>query len=216
VTKKSKEFVQANNEFGVVEGWATGKGGEGGSYKLSDGRIFNLTLKDCQNLPQKYPIWDYQTAAKKYVLGLAFWRDKGVNFTFSGNKVALILKTKGPSYVIGRWNGVGGKIESYDTYPEFAMAREFKEETGLSTKAHQWLKFAVQRGTSDDGNDYELYCYKTYLDRDQDITIENTEGDGEIVEWFDLNNLPDIVPNLKWIIPLALDDTTGFLEIRES
>lgn len=58
-TKKAKEFMKANDEFGVIEGWAFGNGGLGGAYKLSDGRVFKLNLKDCQSLNFQYPKWDF-------------------------------------------------------------------------------------------------------------------------------------------------------------
>ena len=147
---------------------------------------------------------------KKYVLGLAFWNDE----------VALIYKTKGPAYVIGTWNGIGGKIESYETYPEHAMVREFKEETGLQTAAHLWLPFAKQTGISEEPeSSYELNClmydFSDLLSRPE---IKNDEGDGEVVEWFnykDATFYEKVTPNLQWIIPLALYRTTGFLEITE-
>jgi hypothetical protein len=59
MTKKSEEFVEANQQLGVIEGWATGSGGQGGSYKLSDGRVFKLSLEDCLSLPPEYPIWEF-------------------------------------------------------------------------------------------------------------------------------------------------------------
>jgi 8-oxo-dGTP diphosphatase len=149
---------------------------------------------------------------KRYVLGFAFWREQ----------VALIFKTKGPEYVIGTWNGIGGKIEADETGPD-AMAREFFEETGVRIDSGFWYLFAAQRGKSWDGPEYELNCFVAHLPNDQDFTkIKNTEGAGEVVQWFIYDDyeardsFEDIItPNLKWLLPLALDHTTGFLEIRE-
>ena len=44
--------------------------------------------------------------------------------------VTLILKLKGPEYVRGYWNGVGGKVEPGEA-PEWAMAREAVEEASM-------------------------------------------------------------------------------------
>lgn len=144
---------------------------------------------------------------KQYVLGLAFW-----NY-----QVALIYKTKGPEYVIDTWNGIGGKIEEQDhNWSELAMSREFCEETGLFIGPDLWIRFATQTGKSWDGPDYELNCFAAFLPGDEPRpNIENTEGAGERVQWWSLNHLPGITPNLKWLIPLALDDTTGVLVIQE-
>jgi 8-oxo-dGTP pyrophosphatase MutT (NUDIX family) len=150
---------------------------------------------------------------KRYVLGFAFHR---------GN-VALIFKTKGPSYVIGTWNGIGGKVEFTDLSIEDAMSREFFEETGMIVPSSHWHHFSTQRGVSDDVTNYYLHSLVTHLPDDQDFSeIKNTEGDGEIVRWMSYDD-PEtidvfnsvITPNLKWMIPLALDHTTGFLNIEE-
>ena len=146
---------------------------------------------------------------KKYVLGFAFWRDQ----------VALIYKTKGPEYVLDTWNGIGGKIEADET-GSAAMSREFFEETGLQIDSGRWGLFASQDGDSQDGSEYSLRMYSVHLPWEDDFTnIENTEGDGEIVNWTPVeyirNGMLKVPPNLNWIIPLALDGTTGFLDIRE-
>lgn len=149
---------------------------------------------------------------KKYVLGLAFWRDQ----------VALIYKTKGPEYVIGTWNGIGGKIEDGETVEE-AMEREFLEETGIDIPHMYWNWFATQTGNAQAGNSYELNCLMVKLSDAQEFDyIINKEGDGEIVKWIPYNDYEPrglveemMTPNLKWLIPLALDHTTGFLNIQE-
>jgi 8-oxo-dGTP diphosphatase len=63
-----------------------------------------------------------------YCLGFAFDR--------SGN-VALIQKQR-PDWMKGKWNGIGGKIESFDTDAAAAMVREFYEETGMQTLDYDW------------------------------------------------------------------------------
>lgn len=64
----------------------------------------------------------------RYVLGFAFSEDD--------RSVLLILKNR-PAFQAGKWNGVGGKIEPSETAPQ-AMAREFREETGLDWPEASW------------------------------------------------------------------------------
>lgn len=144
---------------------------------------------------------------KRYVVGFAFWR----------NRILLIHKKKGPEYVVGKMNGVGGKIEGDETIVD-AMAREFGEETGVETWPSLWSHVATMHGNSNEGNDYELHILYTFLpDTSLFHDIKNPEQSGEDLYWFPLDKLEKvaIVPNLKWIIPLCLDRTTPFLNIFE-
>lgn len=133
---------------------------------------------------------------KKYVVGFAFYE----------NEVLLIYKTKGPDYVVGTWNGVGGKIEEFELAQD-AMAREFFEETLIKTVSSDWDYFAKLNGFM-----FELHCYSIRFE--EKITSQNVETLGEIVEWKRFY-FSEMTPNLKWLIPLALDKTTGFVEIIE-
>ena len=143
----------------------------------------------------------------RYVVGFAFWRDK----------VLLIHKKKGPPYVIGKLNGVGGKIENDEAIVK-AMSREFAEETGVETWPSVWEHVAVMRGNADEGNDYELNVLYAYLPDVTDFSaIKNPETAGEDLYWIELDGFENrgIVENLKWLIPLCLDRTTPFLKIYE-
>ena len=71
-----------------------------------------------------------------YVLGFAFSRD----FRY----VALVKKDRSPpgaEHMIGKWNGIGGKIEDSDKTPARAMAREFEEEAGVYIGPAEWTLF---------------------------------------------------------------------------
>ena len=115
-----------------------------------------------------------------------------VGFLFKDDKVALIHKNR-PDWQKGKINGIGGHIEKGET-PLEAMRREFSEEAG---------------GLLDG---WEYYCTMHYPEAD--IFMFRLFGDYEIttktdeaVEWFNVNNLPDnVIPNLTWLIPLALYD----------
>lgn len=61
-----------------------------------------------------------------------------VGFAFDAyDAVALIHKQK-PAWQKDRWNGVGGKVEDSDPTIQFAMSREFHEETGQGIVAESW------------------------------------------------------------------------------
>lgn len=144
---------------------------------------------------------------RKYVVGFAYWNDC----------VLLIHKQKGPPYVIGTWNGIGGKIEGSESAQE-AMSREFREETGIDTYEDSWSHFATMTGP-----DYVLECLSCNLDDETDHSdVVNPEDSGEEIGWFHLDYLDfdmkegnRLTPNLSWLIPLSLDKTTPYLKIEE-
>jgi 8-oxo-dGTP diphosphatase len=122
---------------------------------------------------------------QEYCLGFCFSKDKA--------KIVLILKNR-PDFQRGKLNSVGGKLE-INEFPHEAMVREFKEETGVQTNYEDWNYFA-----SMDFENGRIYCYTII----QDLEVKTVTD--EPVGWFDLNALPDnYMPNLSWLIPLALD-----------
>jgi len=156
----------------------------------------------------------------KYVLTIA--SDK------QHKNVVLIHKLK-PAFQNGKLNAPGGKIDPEDFLPieshanispdelmsavaRHAGSREFFEETGVKSHSHQW-KHIITLHSGDlnrygDKDDWELYiCFTDELDITQVRTVE-----AEKIEVFPIDNLPNnIMPNLKWIIPLCLDGK--FLEV---
>lgn len=114
-----------------------------------------------------------------------------VGFLFQQGRVCLIEK-KRPGWQSGRLNGVGGHIEKYEA-PFDAMVREFQEEAGA--KITDWREFCLVWGDT-----YKLYCFTS---RDTDA-CPRTMTDEHLV-WVSQTDLPDkALPNLKWLIPLAL------------
>ena len=64
----------------------------------------------------------------------------GLVFDLSRNRVVLIKKEHGPRCVVGKWNGVGGKVERGETTYQ-AMSREFMEEAGRMIRPKNWNNF---------------------------------------------------------------------------
>lgn len=122
----------------------------------------------------------------RYVAGLLFSSDE--------KRVALIRKSK-PSWQCGKLNGVGGKIEPGET-PEVAIVREFREETGA--EGRDWRRFCTLVGP--------LFLVE-FFTAHQDVELRSVTE--EPVGWYWVQNVITgdyaCVPNLKWLIAMALD-----------
>lgn len=134
---------------------------------------------------------------KEYSLGFLFSPDC--------RRVALINKTK-PKWQKGLLNGIGGKREN-ETMLE-CMQREFEEETGF--KFTNWEHFL------DMGNDsFLVSCYRGFSDKLHELkstTDEIIEIHG--VALMVAVGYKDMIPNLRWILPLALDKEVEFSKVR--
>jgi 8-oxo-dGTP diphosphatase len=127
---------------------------------------------------------------KNYVVGFLFSKEK--------NYVLLIEKNR-PTWQKGKWNGVGGHIEVHEA-PIQAMVREFEEETGLKSTPDIWDNFLTC-----DYDDATVYFFKAIVDGSW-LYDGKTMTDETVRVWgIDFINSGRVIPNLKWIIPLALD-----------
>ena len=125
-----------------------------------------------------------------------------VGFLFQGDKVALIQKNR-PEWQKGKLNGIGGHIEK-DENPLCAMMREFYEETGAST--NRWRQYALLTNKE---KTVELYLFTSSSEY---LTLKSVTD--EKVGWYPVNNLPDnIIPNLRWLIPMAKHENTFMANI---
>ena len=121
----------------------------------------------------------------KYVMGFYFSSDK--------KRIVLIEKIM-PIWQAGKLNGVGGKVEAGESHKE-AMSREFKEETGVNTIPNSWDEVVHYTGKG-----WHMKVYIAYGDVNKARTIEE-----EQVGIYEVDNLPkNIMSNLKWLIPIAL------------
>lgn len=124
-----------------------------------------------------------------------------LGFAFYQNKVLLIGKLR-PEWQRGKLNGVGGKIEITDKAYKHAMIREFREETGRTTFESDW-KFV---GTL-------MYGYGNLEVFKISFEVEWLPFDehDEKCAWYDIDRLPDnVIPNLRWLIPLCLEECFPF------
>lgn len=134
----------------------------------------------------------------KYVAGFLF----SPNFEL----VVLIHKNR-PDWQAGKVNAVGGKIEEGENSTA-AMQREFEEETGL--RVLEWKEFALL-------SDMRGYAV-SFLYAIGNVAAARTVEDEEI-EVFQVSDLPDnCIPNLHWLIPMAINikrDNCDKFEITE-
>jgi 8-oxo-dGTP diphosphatase len=127
-----------------------------------------------------------------YVLGFLFTPER--------ERVVLLQKAR-PSWQAGKLNGVGGHIEQ-DESPDVAMEREANEETGVINI--EWEEFTVVYGL-----DWCMHVFRAF-DTQAD---EATNLEDEPVTCCDPLNLPpNVLTNLRWLVPMALDDRVPRLE----
>jgi 8-oxo-dGTP diphosphatase len=125
----------------------------------------------------------------RYVAGFMFEAACGTR----GENVALIKK-KRPTWQAGRYNGIGGHIETGETAIA-AMVREFCEETGRMTDLADWYPFAKLLGPNFSVEFFCSYGDLTELESatDEEIAIMPISG----------VTVSNSIPNLTWLIPMA-------------
>ena len=122
---------------------------------------------------------------REYVCGFLFSPDR--------TRVLLIRKRR-PAWQAGRLNGVGGKVEPGEAVRE-AMRREFREEAGLD--GIDWRPGVVLTGPDWRGHFFRAFGdgHAARATTDEPLEIHDTAA-----------LPPDVIPNLRWIVPLLLDD----------
>lgn len=126
-------------------------------------------------------------------------------FTADGRELVLVRKTR-PAWQAGRVNALGGKMHDGETLFE-AARREVREEAGVDVE--RWDEFLVW-----DDPEYRLRAVRAFDDaaraartaEDQEVFLAHVSG------------LPlDVIDNLRWIIPLALDrDVAIPIQVRSA
>lgn len=135
-----------------------------------------------------------------------------VGFCFADDLESVwLIRKKRPSWQAGRLNGIGGHIEDGES-PAEAMNREFTEEAGLPLD--EWEYF----GSLEDKRKWKVYLFRTVLSRSHSL-YPYTKTDEEVVRVY-IKNLPSrlqMIPNLSWLIPMALEAPHGMqYEIKET
>ncbi|MEP7066081.1 MAG: NUDIX domain-containing protein [Gemmatimonadota bacterium] len=125
-----------------------------------------------------------------FVLALLFSADL--------RQVVLMRRTR-PEWQAGRVNALGGRIMDGES-PFAAAQREAREECGVDEAG--WVEVLVWEDA-----EYELHVMRAVSDRARDArTLEDQE-----VYLADVSALPEnVIDNLRWLVPLALDRDVAF------
>jgi 8-oxo-dGTP diphosphatase len=118
-------------------------------------------------------------------------------------EVVLILKQR-PDWQVGFWNGVGG-LSKWGEPSIATMQREFEEEArpGLVV---DWRRVCMKQVVGSE-NRIDIYAGSSNM-----IYSCRTRTDEEVGTW-KIDNLPrNIIPNLRWLIPLSAAVVQGKLQ----
>jgi 8-oxo-dGTP diphosphatase len=126
-------------------------------------------------------------------------------YTMDGRQVVLMRRTR-PAWQAGRVNALGGGIISGET-PAGTARREVREECGVDVA--EWDEVLVWEDA-----EYRMHVMRAMSSRASDArTLEDQE-----VFLADVNALPaNVIDNLRWLVPLALDrDVAMPIEVRSA
>lgn len=135
----------------------------------------------------------------------------GFLFNLTGTMMALVEKKKfppGADWTANPLNAIGGKVEweKGETRAQ-AMVREFEEEAGVKTEEKDWEPFAELYTSS-----WEVVFYKCFSS--QYLSQTKTMEEEKIVV-VATNPLFRVIPNLRWLVPMALQKEVKFASIKE-
>lgn len=116
-------------------------------------------------------------------------------FLFSDDGRVWLVRKNRPAWQAGKLNGIGGHVEPGET-PAEAMRREFREEAGLDLDG--WDHYATVTFPAG-----EVWFYRLTVDA---ATFSKAEAKtDELIVPVAVDRVPVIaIPNLHWLIPLAL------------
>jgi 8-oxo-dGTP diphosphatase len=128
----------------------------------------------------------------------------GFLFSHAKDRVLLIRKNR-PAWMHGMLNGIGGHIEPGET-PHDCMVRECKEETGLDVP--EWKQFVTLRIPSKAVIHFFASTGPVFHAR------KTTDEELYLAYTAEVNSLHTI-PNLRWLIPMALRIDEDHIESYE-
>ncbi|MDY0394516.1 NUDIX domain-containing protein [Virgibacillus halophilus] len=132
-------------------------------------------------------------------------------FIQRGNQLLLLNREKSPN--MGKWNGVGGKIEKNES-PKESILREVSEETGIVLPTVTYAGNVIWKSNGEYAGMYVFLadlpsgCHPATL-------VKTREG---ILDWKEITWVLDrdnhgVVDNLKQFLPLLLSGHYGLEHI---
>ena len=132
-----------------------------------------------------------------YVLALLFTADR--------EQIVLMEKTR-PAWQAGRVNALGGKLRAGETAQE-AARREVREEAGVDVAA--WDPVLIWHDAQ-----YTMHIVRAF----DDAALRARTAEDQRVFRAAVGNLPaNVIDNLRWLVPLALDrDVALPIDVRSA
>lgn len=123
----------------------------------------------------------------------------------SQGRVLLIRKDRGPSFNIGKFNGLGGKVNPGEGLRS-CMSREFAEECRLYIPPEKWYCFHTEkhRAYAEQYKDPRIHFFLTVDAVFDDCRSMESEQIAIFTE-DEFANLPDVALayNLRFLVPMA-------------
>jgi 8-oxo-dGTP diphosphatase len=114
-------------------------------------------------------------------------------FTADGRRVVLMRKTR-PAWQAGRVNALGGKLLPGEHAID-AARREVREEAGVDVA--DWEELLVWEDPQ-----YRMHAVRAF----DDAALDAYTAEDQEVFLADAHALPpELIDNLRWLVPLALD-----------
>lgn len=123
-------------------------------------------------------------------------------FSTTWDGVLLIEKAKKPVQHIGKYNGIGGKVEEGETYSR-AIVREIKEESGLDVAN-------VDSFATIGGADWTCECFKGVAEFNRGLMYAGDEGRVLGIAIDEILKIPT-VSNVPWLIFMAIDNDPSLM-----
>jgi len=110
--------------------------------------------------------------------------------------ILMVEKLRGPAINIGKWNGIGGKIEREEA-PLEACVREMKEETGLVSTPTFFGSFH--------GEGFKIALFKSYHSRSEFSGIHLQNDVGETLAPWDEGEVASSVDQFAQNVPVMVN-----------
>ena len=124
----------------------------------------------------------------RYVCGFLFSEDAAQ---------VMLIRKKRSAWQASRLNGIGGKVERGEI-AHAAMVREFAEEVGLTISA--WRPTVTLLGN--------LWRVDFFSARGSFVGFRQMTDERVVIRTVDLVVFdPTLIPNLRWLLPLSLDES---------
>lgn len=138
-----------------------------------------------------------------------------VGFVFESPNRVLLVRKKKPSFMAGKYNGIGGEIEP-DEIPILAMMREAREEIQDDLKKaqihhHMWTEFACVRRPS-----ACIYCFSISNEAITALADEQENDIGEmmsVVSWNAPAAIEQMFDDVHFLLQLAALNPTWPVDI---